>query len=123
MVLTPGFRKIARQIVKASTKGQVDRLAERVRQQTRIAELAENGRIAIVYGGIDCDGGRWDNRVALVPATVVAVNRWIDRYHFNAEGPQWQTLARPSEVADLREDTRDLALEAFEDGHAHVLFA
>ena len=40
-----------------------------------------------------------------------------------AEGPQWQTLQKPSFAADLIEDDRDLALEAFEDGHSHVLFA
>ena len=59
----------------------------------------------------------------IVPATVIAVERWVDRYHAQAEGRQWQSLERPSVAAKLTADERDLAAEAFEDGHAHVLFA
>ena len=79
--------------------------------------------VAIVYGGIDCDGGRWDNRVSLVPSIITVVEQWAERYHDRAEGPQWQRLERPAVAVHLIEDDRDLVLEAFEDGHAHLLCA
>jgi hypothetical protein len=123
MELTPKRRKCYHRLVRDFLRSREDRLARRQQLQACIAEHAENGRVALVSGGIDCDGGRWDNRVSLVTATVVAVELWIEKYHEYAEGPQWQTVEKPSVAADLTEDCRDLALEAFEDGRAHVLYA
>ena len=98
-----------------------DPLAARARLSAEIASLAQDGRVAIVYGGIDCDCSRWDNRVSLVPATHWAVARWVDSYMEGAEGPQWWHLSRPS-AAPRWSSSRDLALEAFEDGHPHIVY-
>jgi hypothetical protein len=99
-----------------------DRLEERAGLAARIAQCAQGGRVAIVYGGMDCDCSRWDDRVVLVPATTVAVERWIDSYHERAEGPQWTRVTTPAEARGLKASSRDLALEAFEDGHQHVVY-
>jgi hypothetical protein len=123
MQITRKNRSLIRRLCRELYRNKVDFLARRADLKARIGQLQESGKVAIVYGGIDCDGGRWDNRVSEVPAIPVAVERWHDRYEAQAEGPQWQTLEKPSVAADLIEDDRDLALEAFEDGHAHVLFA
>jgi hypothetical protein len=123
MQLTRKYRSLIRRLVRELNRNKVDFLARRADLKTKIAELQEGGKVAIVYGGIDCDGGRWDNRVSEVSAIPVAVERWYDRYEAQAEGPQWQILEKPSVAADLVEDDRDLAMEAFEDGHSHVLFA
>ena len=76
--------------------------------------------VAVVYGGMDCDCSRWDDRVAILPAVPTVVSRWVDRYHDGAEGPQWTRISRPSR-APKKSTSRDLALEAFEDGHPHVV--
>jgi hypothetical protein len=123
MQLTSELRLVLRRLGRKLLRGRIDPLTQRSTLKTRLAELQEEGQIAITHGGIDCDGGRWDNRVALVPATIVAVERWLDRYRAQAEGRQWQSLERPSVTATLMADERDLAAEAFEDGHAHILFA
>jgi len=123
MQLTRKYRSLIRRLFRELNRNKVDFLAQRIERKKRLAELQEGGMVAIVYGGIDCDGGRWDNRVSLVPATITAVEQWAERYHAQAEGPQWQRLGRPSVAADLVEDDRDLALEAFEDWHAHLLCA
>ncbi|WP_262267278.1 MULTISPECIES: hypothetical protein [Microvirga] len=123
MQLTRKYRSLIRRLVRELNRNKVNFLARRADLKTRIGQLQESGKVAIVYGGIDCDGGRWDNRVSMVPAIPMAVERWYDRYEAQAEGPQWQTLEKPSVASDLVEDDRDLALEAFEDGHSHVLFA
>ncbi len=93
--------------------------------QQRVAFLwqidcwAEDGEIAVVTSGMDCDCSRWEDDVRLVPATVSAVDKWLDDFYAGAEGPQGHRLMRPSEAKLLRRTSRDLALEAFEDGHAH----
>jgi hypothetical protein len=122
MPLTRKVRSLIRRLCRELNRNKVDFLARRADLKTRIGQLQERGKIAIVYSGIDCDGGRWDNRVSEVAAIPVAVERWYDRYEAQAEGPQWQTLEKPSVAADLVEDDRDLAMEAFEDGHSHVLW-
>jgi hypothetical protein len=118
MQLTRTNRSLVRRLFRELNRNKVDFLAQRIERQKQLADLQEGGLVAIVYGG-----GRWDNRVSLVPATITAVEQWAERYHAQAEVPQWQRLERPSIAADLVEDDRDLALEAFEDGHSHVLFA
>jgi len=86
-----------------------------------IHESTENGKVAVVYGGRDCDMSQWDNRVTLLPATFAHVNRWADDYMEGAEGPQWWHVEKPSSVEDLEASSRDLALEAHEDGHPHIV--
>lgn len=94
----------------------------------RIATLGERvkGRkglwIAMVNGGMDCDCSKWDNAVSLVRATVKACDAWVEAFYSGAEGPQWFCVERPSVAAELERSSRDLALEAFEDGHPHVVY-
>src|SRR5687768_10297818 len=99
-------RSLIRRLFRELNRNKVDFLARRADLKTRIGQLQENGKVAIVYGGIDCDGGRWDNRVSEVPAIPVTVERWHDRYEAQAEGPHWQTLEKPSVAADPSEDDR-----------------
>lgn len=75
--------------------------------------------VAIVTSGMDCDCSAWSNRVTLVPAMPIYVARWIEQFYADAEGPQSYQLMKPSKAAKLKEGHRDLALEAFEDGHPH----
>lgn len=98
-----------------------DRLAERAARAARIAERQEDGKIVVVHGGIDCDGGRWDDCCRTLPAIPRAVEKWIDDYYDGAEGPQWFYLSRPSDARDLEPSSRDLAMEAFENGHPHII--
>jgi hypothetical protein len=99
--------------------------ATQYRRETlrRICEFAEGGRVALVNGGRDCDCATWANTYSLVPATVAEVDNWVERFYHWAEGPQWHYIERPSVARKLEEEHRDLALEAFEDGHQHVVYA
>ena len=86
-----------------------------------IHNLAEDGMIAVVQGGRDCDGEQWEGLVSLVPATKQAVEGHIQHNFEWADGPLWHHLERPSVAKGIPYSSRDLALEAFEDGHPHVL--
>jgi len=99
-----------------------DELEGRARLASMISEYQENGRVAIVYGFIDCDMGRADGLVHIMAASPIAVSKWLDSFHEGAEGPQWWNLERPSAAGEITAEHRDLALEAFEDGHPHVVY-
>jgi len=87
----------------------------------QVVEYAENGKIAMVNSGMDCDCSRWENSVSIIRATVKSVDKWVNDFYANAEGPQSCRLERPSVAKKLQHSSRDLALEAFEDGHPYSI--
>jgi hypothetical protein len=64
MQLTRKTRSLIRRLCRELNRNKVDFLARRADLKTRIGQLQESGNVAIVHGGIDCDGGRWDNQVS-----------------------------------------------------------
>ena len=93
-----------------------DYLVLRQNMLTRIHECAEGGMVAIVSGGIDCDGVQWDNNVTYVNASVAYVEWWERDFNYNAEGRQWYHIEEPSKAKYLEASFRDRTLEAFENG-------
>ena len=89
----------------------------------RLAQCAEDGQVAMVWSGMDCDCVKYEGAVRMVEATVAAVEKAADDYYSWADGPCGYYLERPSVARRLRYESRDLALEAFEDGHPHVVYA
>lgn len=87
-----------------------------------LSALAEGGKIAVVNGGRDCDMSEWENSVSLMDANKATVEEWINRFYEYAEGPQWHYLERPSVALKLKRRSRDLALEAFENGRGANAF-
>lgn len=86
----------------------------------RISECNEGGFVAIYSSGMDCDCSSWENRRhRVVPATVKDVEEAFDDILNWADGPMSLWVDRPS--AQYEVSHRDLALEAFEDGHPHVV--
>lgn len=97
-------------------------LNERMSWHKGIAKLAENGTIAVVWSGMDCDCSAFENDVWIVPADWRSIEEHIhDRYKW-ADGPIGYFLQKPSIAKALHRSSRDLALEAFEDGHPHLIY-
>lgn len=97
----------------------------RVRRQTflrHIREYAEGGQVAVVWSGRDCDGVRYTGYVRLVEATVQAVAEHIAHTYEWADGPCACYIERPSVGRFIESHSRDLVMEAFEDGHPHVIY-
>jgi len=87
----------------------------------RDRELTENGEIAVVVSGRDCDGVEYHNRVSIVPveeadACEAGEEEWAD-------GPIYFERMRPSEAKTLEYSSRDLVAEAHENGHSHVIYS
>ena len=98
-------------------------LHENVRAQfatlRRIRECTENGKVAVVEGGMDCDCVRYEGRVHIFDADPKLFWDQLDRMYYNAEGPIHWSIFRPSAVEEVQYSSRDLALEAFENGHPY----
>jgi hypothetical protein len=85
---------------------------------------AENGKVGVIVSGRDCDCTSYHREYVMdVPASMVAFQREEDRHNDSLDGPESTYYVRPSEVDDGHNESRDLALEAFEDGHPHVVYA
>lgn len=87
----------------------------------RLAACTEQSKVAIVFGGIDCDGVRYDNHVSMIDASVEQYQQRISCEQQSAEGPLWYRIEKPSIALKLQSTERDLVLEAFENGHPHTL--
>jgi hypothetical protein len=97
-----------------------DPIAENARTVARIAALAEYGLVGLSVTQMDCDCSQWSTLEA-IPAQRVYLERELQRIYENAEGPVSWGLCEPPARPEYH--SRDLALEAFEDGHPHVVYA
>lgn len=96
-----------------------DRLAGRVAEAQQIAKVAVNGKVAVVFAGMDCDGVQYSGTRYVVPATLTHVDHCVEMYNRWADGPYSYRLASPTEKVTYT--SRDLGMEAHENGHPHVL--
>jgi hypothetical protein len=95
---------------------------ERQRLIERIRSCQENGKIAIVESGRDCDGMQYSGSVCLIDASVAAWDAHYDYVANHADGPFSFAVEKPSIAKHIKHTSRDLTLEAFEDGHPHVIY-
>lgn len=123
------MRWLAKQMAKLrAAEGQKnfrdDPLTLKAARIARLNTVAEDGKVAIMSSGRDCDGVQWRNQhLGLYPALYWAVSRVMDREYDNAEGPMSVWVERPSVTKKAEYSSRDLTMEAFENGHAHVLYS
>ena len=121
--MTPKHQRLLRRALHRLLRDtRPDRLQLKQELAQRIASHTESGQVAVIESGRDCDGVRYWGDVTLVPATLIHFNHhWAQRAKW-ADGPFHLEIARPSEAAHTQSGSRDLTLEAFEDGHPHCLF-
>lgn len=98
-----------------------EQVQDRMAYLRSIHLLQEKGFIAVVSGGRDCDMSEWHGVVRIVHATPDCIKARVLELYDSAEGPVWWNLEKPSVARGIRRTSRDLALEAFEDGHAHCV--
>lgn len=97
----------------------IDKIARRASLARRIAEKQQNGKVALVVDSMDCDCVRVVSG-SLVNAAPLQIEQHIQRIYEEAEGTTSVWLEAPEDMPERSE--RDLALEAFEDGHPHVVY-
>lgn len=88
-----------------------------------IADKAEGGKVCAIESGRDCDGVQYAGKVHTIDATIKAWRELDDRIGNWADGPYRLSVASPSEARAIRYESRDLVMEAHEDGHPHVIYS
>ena len=81
----------------------------------RQADIVEDGMVALVSSGMDCDGVEWSNEVTIV-SELEADKREHDAYAW-ADGPIDIVRMAPSEAVKLECTSRDRVAAAHENGH------
>lgn len=110
--------RICRKVYGPAEQAAHDNTQDRLWFLRAIPACAENGQVAIVVGGMDCDCVRYEGHVYRAPATVKDVEAAIEDLYYYAEGPIHWEIMKPSEAAQVKRESRDLIMEAFENGHA-----
>lgn len=89
----------------------------------QIAGKVESGRLGVVRDGMDCDCTQYHREYAVDFRGLVAFARYESDHYDSLDGRESTRYASPSDIDRARNASRDLALEAFEDGHPHVVYA
>lgn len=93
----------------------------KLKRQLRMRKRAD-GKVAVEIWQRDCDMAEF-TRMAVIDATTEAYHKLEDAVAQNAEGPYTLRVLSPVEAAAFKPESRDRALEAFEDGHPHVIYS
>ena len=72
-------------------------------------------------GGRDCDMCEATSRPYKMRASLMLWQRHVNNLYDWAEGPVWFWMVKECDLPKCEYGSRDLALEAFEDGHSHVV--
>ena len=99
-----------------------DRINERADLSAMLKHAIHNGHVGVVRAGRDCDCVEFHYEHIRPVRPLMAEYQWMEQEYAEAEGPLSIAFRHPDAVDDGRFDSRDLALEAFEDGHAHVIY-
>lgn len=98
-----------------------DALASKSAFKARLDSLSVNGYVVICVNSVDCDMTH-ASYTRLIPASLMACQCEEADIYNGAEGPTSVDYASPYDVEPNQYETNDLALEAFENGHPHVVY-
>jgi len=102
----------------ADAPWQVRLMVEENRMRLNMARWAEGGRIGMVIESRDSDCV-YSVRAKVLNARWPTVQAYMQRTEDGADGPVHFRLCRPSSLREFEPVTRDLVLEAMEEGHPH----
>lgn len=96
---------------------------DRATWKAAIGRATVGGKVGVIVSGMDCDCCKyWRESVVDAPPSVVAWLRGYEHHCSYLDGPETLSFVTPDKVQDGYSESRDLALEAFEDGHPHVVY-
>lgn len=96
-----------------------DVINKRAEHKARVLHCTDSsGNVGLIIDSTDCDHCR-SVYSRIVPASQVDAE--IARIYDSAEGRTFVQIVKPVTLAGFIGSSRDLALEAFEDGHPHCI--
>ena len=97
------------------------KLARKQRLKDEIISSTENNEFALNISSTDCDHYHSVSSYIYNSDTpLMEIFNTIEALYEHCEGPTNHWISKPSEKA--QDYSRDYALEAFEDGHPHVIY-
>ena len=87
-----------------------------------IAQYQRDGKVWLEESGMDCDCMQYGGRIHEIDATLDAYEQLLGELNQWADGPFSLVFLHPDRVVDVDYWSRDLALEAYENGHPHAIF-
>ena len=88
----------------------------------RLARFAVDGIVNVSISGMDCDCVQYAH-CRQVSADFDEYCAWVDDSYEWADGPMTISIISCDAAETFEDYSRDLALEAYEDGHPHVVYA
>jgi len=114
-------RRLIKRIYKRNFITACDALHERQKLKESIQAHTEGGEVGYWYSSTDCDHCTFTSFYTL-PATVM---HWLQRERTafeDVEGATYMVIKRPSEENQYSASFHDGIAEAYENGHAHVVY-
>ena len=100
---------------------QIEEAAKRENLRLRLVAASQKGLVPVDVWQMDCDCATGSHLVWIEPTLEAWETLWDD-VHDNAEGPVRITIIPLEDWPSYEpQATRDLALEAFENGHPHYI--
>lgn len=101
----------------------IKRLRDRIKLKELIAERSTpEGVIHVEESGMDCDGVRYSGSMTTIQANIEALDDLYDERGESADGPFYLSVCTAEQAAEITYQSRDLGMEAYEDGHPHILY-
>ena len=122
MSLTPHTKRTLRRTYKFLYNGRPDWLAERWSTLQRYRACTRDGKIGLIRDGRDCDCVSYHRELIVEAVPFVQFMREERHHEHWLDGPESTTIVPPDQIDPCGDFSRDLALEAFEDGHPHVVY-
>ena len=124
IIWTKKAKRAMKKLAAVLARDTFDVTAENAGYRQTLDNAWDDGKIGVITTSIDCDCTRgYYERVVEMPNCVAAIKRHANDFYDNLEGPGSMRFVHWSSIDRSRSNTRDLALEAFEDGHPHVVYA
>jgi hypothetical protein len=103
-------------------KARRDHFSEKFELAARIEECkTPDGKIWYTMWQRDCDMCEGTDGPYQMEANVFVWQKMVNRDQRGAEGPMSHSILTAAEAEEFKPESRDLALEAFEDGHPHMV--
>ena len=99
-----------------------DILTSRMVMGQYIDSQSENGQVFLTITSTDCDCFTSSYVTGPHTASVMVIDRLITELYDGAEGPTFIDVVSPSYAKDFVGHSRDMALEAHENGHPHYVY-
>lgn len=95
---------------------------ERAKYSRIIKNKIVGGKVGLITSGMDCDCAAFEYASVVDATSIARIVARIHEAYDNAEGPLNFRFVTPNEAKQYQGYSRDLALEAFEEGHPHVVY-